>query len=86
MLPPCGERLTAGYAFTDYQSQGRLHFPLLLILPLHRQGDFLCSTFTLHSLIRLLRDFDDELFRMPLDMDLAQEDERLDAETLQQCH
>ena len=77
--------MTAAYAFTDYRSQGQTLWYVIVDIASPPTG-----TLTLFNLyvalsrssgrdsIRLLRDFDDNLFKMGHDPALMEEDERLE--------
>jgi ATP-dependent exoDNAse (exonuclease V) alpha subunit len=77
--------MTAAYAFTDYQSQGQT-LPYVIIditkPPTGALGLFnlyvALSRSSGRESIRLLRDFDDELFKKSHDPALLAEDDRLD--------
>ena len=77
--------LTAAYAFTDYRSQGQTIFYVLVDIASPPTGGL--SLFNLYvalsrssgrETIRLLRDFDDDLFLKQHDQSLIREDERLE--------
>jgi len=77
---------TAAYAFTDYRSQGQTI--LYVIVDIASPPSRGLSLFNLYvalsrssgrETIRLLRDFDDELFTKKHDSALIREDERLEA-------
>jgi hypothetical protein len=77
--------ITSAYALTDYRSQGQTIFPVFVDPATPPTGGIslfniyvVLSRSTGRSSIRLLRDFDDQLFRTPLDTDLVLEDERLE--------
>ncbi|KAG8731578.1 hypothetical protein FRC11_003516 [Ceratobasidium sp. 423] len=84
--------VTPAYAFTDYRSQGQI-IPAVIVdiaSPPTGNGLTLASLYVAlsrssgHAAIRLLRDFDENIFARPLDYDLMKEDERqekLDKET-----
>ena len=78
--------LTAAYAFTDYRSQGQTILYVLVDIASPPSGSL--SLFNLYvalsrssgrETIRLLRDFDDELFMKQHDQALIREDGRLEA-------
>ncbi|KAI0245741.1 hypothetical protein BJV78DRAFT_1084553, partial [Lactifluus subvellereus] len=80
--------ITPAYAFTDYRSQGQTISHVIVDLASPPSGSL--SLFNVYvyvalsrssgrSTIRLLRDFDNELFAHSFDPDLLQEDERLEA-------
>jgi hypothetical protein len=77
--------MTAAYTFTDYRSQGQTIPYVIVDIASPPSGTL--SLFNLYvalsrssgrSTIRLLRDFDDNLFKKPHDMALMVEDDRLD--------
>ena len=77
--------ITAAYAFTDYRSQGQTMPYVLVDIAPPPSGTL--SLFNLYvalsrsagrNTIRLLRDFDDEMFRKSHDAELLEEDQRLD--------
>ena len=77
--------ITAAYAFTDYRSQGQtISYALVDIAPPPRGTLSLFNLYVALSrssgryTIRLLRDFDDDMFRKSHDPALLQEDERLE--------
>ena len=77
--------MTGAYAFTDYRSQGQTILVVLVDIATPPTGTL--SLFNLYvalsrssgrSSIRLLRDFDDSLFKKSQDVALMAEDERLE--------
>lgn len=77
--------ITAAYAFTNYHSQGQtLPYVIVDIAKLPTGGLTLFNLYVALSqssgrhTIRLLRDFDEHYFRQSHDMDLTEEDNRLD--------
>lgn len=77
--------ITAAYAFTDYCSQGQT-LPYVIVdiakpptcgLTLFNLYVALSQSSGRHT-IRLLRDFDEHYFRQSHDMDLTEEDDRLE--------
>ena len=77
--------MTAAYAFTDYRSQGQTIPYVLVNIASPPTGGL--SLFNLYvalsrssgrSTIRLLRDFDDEIFKATHDPELLAEDDRLE--------
>jgi ATP-dependent exoDNAse (exonuclease V) alpha subunit len=77
--------MTAAYAFTDYRSQGQTIPYVIVDIATPPTGGL--DLFNLYvalsrssgrSSIRLLRDFDDELFQKSHDPALLQEDDRLE--------
>ncbi|KAI0253861.1 hypothetical protein BJV78DRAFT_1122426 [Lactifluus subvellereus] len=78
--------ITPAYAFTDYRSQRQTISHVIVDLASPPSGSL--SLFNVYvalsrssgrSTIRLLQDFDNELFAHSFDPDLLQEDERLEA-------
>lgn len=76
--------ITAAYAFTDYRSQGQTIPNVIVDIAKPPGGDL--SLFNVYvalsrssgrDTIRLLRDFDEDLFSQPLNAELTREDERL---------
>ncbi|RDX42769.1 hypothetical protein OH76DRAFT_1362174 [Lentinus brumalis] len=79
--------MTPAYAFTDYRSQGQT-IPFVIVDIKSPPGPSKLSLFNLYvalsrssgrETIRLLRDFEDQLFLQEHDSDLLDEDLRLDA-------
>lgn len=77
--------ITAAYTFTDYRSQGQT-LPYVIVniarpptggLTLFNLYVALSRSLGRHT-IRLLRDFDEHYFRQSHDMDLMEEDDRLE--------
>ena len=77
--------MTAAYAFTDYRAQGQTIPYVIIDIATPPNGGL--TLFNLYvalsrssgrSTIRLLRDFDDNLFKQADDTDLLMEDDRLD--------
>ncbi|KAJ7692075.1 hypothetical protein B0H17DRAFT_1133340 [Mycena rosella] len=69
--------LTPGYAFTDYKSQGQTLEYVLVDLAKPPGGKL--TPFNVgRGTVRLLRDFENELFSTHPSLDLAQEDARMD--------
>jgi hypothetical protein len=77
--------MTAAYAFTDYRSQGQTLSYVIVDIATPPSGTL--SLFNLYvalsrssgrETIRLLRDFDDELFKKSHDVFLLEEDDRLE--------
>ena len=80
--------ITAAYAFTDYRSQGQtITYVLVDIAPPPRGSLFnlyvVLSRSSGRDTIRLLRDFDDEMFRKSHDPALQEVErlEKMDSET-----
>ncbi|KAI0349340.1 hypothetical protein OH77DRAFT_1377707, partial [Trametes cingulata] len=78
--------ITAAYAFTDYRAQGQT-IPMVIVDIKQPPGPARLSLFNLYvalsrssgrDTIRLLRDFDNEMFMQPHDPDLLAEDDRLE--------
>ncbi|KAI9069505.1 hypothetical protein FKP32DRAFT_1555493, partial [Trametes sanguinea] len=77
--------ITAAYAFTDYRAQGQTIPAVIVDLQTPPGGRLTLfnlyvalSRSTGRSGIRILRDFDDEVFLQSHDPDLLSEDERLE--------
>jgi ATP-dependent exoDNAse (exonuclease V) alpha subunit len=77
--------ITSAYAFTDYRSQGQTICPVMVDPATPPSGGLslfnlyvALSRSTCRSMIRLLQDFNEQLFQKPLDTDLMLEDERLE--------
>ena len=79
--------MTAAYAFTDYRSQGQT-LPMVIVDIKSPPGPGKLSLFNIYvalsrssgqETIRLLRDFDEDVFLQRHDADLLEEDQRLEA-------
>ena len=77
--------ITAAYAFTDYHLQGQtLPYVIVDIVKPPTGGLTLFNLYVALScslggnMIRLLKDFDEQYFRQSYDIDLMEEDDRLE--------